>query len=161
MIATIFAKTFLKKLFIIKSNFKNMSQQKVVLLLGSNLGDKKKNINDAFTLLQSAGCDIIKKSKILTSEPVEFASSNNFCNIATIINTPFSPIKLLELIKNIEVMLGRLNDSLSIGYYTDRIIDIDIVVYNNIIFDCKKLKIPHNKNLLEREFSKKLIKKLL
>ncbi|MCW3168505.1 2-amino-4-hydroxy-6-hydroxymethyldihydropteridine diphosphokinase [Chryseobacterium sp. 09-1422] len=134
-----------------------MSQHKVVLLLGSNIGDKKNNIDTALCRLKEAG-EILKNSEYLTSEPVEFVSSNNFCNIATIIFTHLSPIQLLNYIKKIEIEMGRVNDSKISGGYTDRIIDIDIIKYNELKFTSKRLEIPHKKHLFEREFSRILLK---
>lgn len=134
-----------------------MSQHKVVLLLGSNIGDKKNNLDTALERLKEVG-DILQNSEYLTSEPVEFVSSNNFCNIATIIFTHFSPIQLLNYIKKIEIEMGRLNDSKISGGYTDRIIDIDIIKYNELKFTSERLEIPHKKHLFEREFSKILLK---
>lgn len=134
-----------------------MSQHKVVLLLGSNIGDKKNNIDTALSKLKEAG-EILKNSEYLTSEPVEFVSSNNFCNIATIIFTHLSPIQLLNYIKKIEIEMGRVNDSKISGGYTDRIIDIDIIKYNELKFTSKRLEIPHKKHLFEREFSRILLK---
>lgn len=134
-----------------------MSQHKVVLLLGSNIGDKKNNLG---TALEAIGrkAEILKISEYLTSEPVEFVSSNIFCNIATIIFTHLSPIQLLNFIKKIETEMGRINDSSITGDYTDRIIDIDIVKYDELKFTSKRLEVPHRKHLFEREFSKILLK---
>lgn len=137
-----------------------MSQHKVVLLLGSNIGDKKNNLDTALERLKEVG-DILQNSEYLTSEAVEFVSSNNFCNIATIIFTHFSPIQLLNYIKKIEIEMGRLNDSKISGGYTDRIIDIDIIKYNELKFTSERLEIPHKKHLFEREFSKILLKKFI
>jgi 2-amino-4-hydroxy-6-hydroxymethyldihydropteridine diphosphokinase len=134
-----------------------MSQHKVVLLLGSNIGDKKNNLNIALNKLKSVG-SLLRNSEYLTSEPVDFVSSNNFCNIATIIFTHFSPIQLLNEIKKIEIEMGRINDSRKSGGYTDRIIDIDIITYNELKFSSEKLEIPHKKHLFDREFSKILLK---
>ena len=158
-IATIFAKTFLKKLFINQS-FSNMSQHKVLLLLGSNLGDQKKNLETALEKMIKGGIEILKISEFLISEPVEFVSSNIFCNIATIIFTDLSPIQLLDFVKSIEIEMGRFNDSKISGSYSDRIIDIDIIKYNEIKFTSERLEIPHKKHLFEREFSKILLKDL-
>lgn len=137
-----------------------MSQHRVVLLLGSNIGDKKNNLDTALERLKEVG-DILQNSEYLTSEAVEFVSSNNFCNIATIIFTHFSPIQLLNKIKKIEIEMGRLNDSKISGGYTDRIIDIDIIKYNELKFTSERLEIPHKKHLFEREFSKILLKKFI
>ncbi|MET3035471.1 2-amino-4-hydroxy-6-hydroxymethyldihydropteridine diphosphokinase [Chryseobacterium sp. NRRL B-14859] len=135
-----------------------MSQQKVVLLLGSNLGDQKKNLELALEKISAAGNNISQISEFLISDPVEFASSNIFCNIAAIIFTHLSPIQLLDCIKNIEVEMGRINDSKVSGGYSDRVIDIDIVKYNELNFKSERLEIPHKKHLFEREFSKILLK---
>jgi len=138
-----------------------MSQHKVVLLLGSNLGEQKKNIELALDKIKEAGNNISQISEYLMSEPVEFASSNIFCNIATIIFTPLSPIQLLDCIKNIEVEMGRVNDSKASGGYTDRIIDIDIIKYNELNFTSERLVIPHKKHLFERDFSRILLEKFI
>lgn len=135
-----------------------MSQHKVVLLLGSNLGDQKKNIELALQKISNAGNQISQTSEFLMSDPVEFASSNIFCNIATIIFTHLSPIQLLDCIKNIEVEMGRINDSKVSGGYTDRIIDIDIIKYNELNFTSERLEIPHKKHLFERDFSRILLR---
>ena len=137
-----------------------MSQHNAVLLLGTNLGDRKKNLRTAVSRLATAGNEILKKSNIITSEPVEFVSSNYFCNIAVIIGTPFSPVGLLDLAKNIEAELGRTHDSTSTGGYTDRVIDIDIVKYGSLNFVSERLVLPHKKHLFERSFSRAVLEDL-
>ena len=69
-------------------------------------------------------------------------------------------LRQLDLIKKIEREMGRNMDSTFFNQYQDRIIDIDIVTFNNINFESKKLKIPHHKHLCEREFSKALLDSL-
>ena len=135
-----------------------MSQHKAVLLLGSNLGNRKKNLEIAIEKLLINDVNVLKRSKFLISSPVEFDSSNNFCNIAVIIFTKLSPVQLLHKIKEIEVEMGRKNDTKVIGNYEDRIIDIDIVSYDNLSFISNSLEIPHKKHLFEREFSKIILK---
>lgn len=137
-----------------------MSQQKVVLLLGTNLGNLEKNIEIAISQIEKKISKVEKKSKIIYSEPVEFVSNNIFCNIALSIFVLISPVELLKILKNIENEMGRIEDSSVLGEYRDRIIDIDIVSYGNLKFECKKLNIPHNKHLYEREFSKILLKEI-
>ncbi len=137
-----------------------MSQHHVVLLLGSNKGNQKENIETALKLLEESGCIILTKSKFLMTKPVEFVSSNIFCNIATSIAVQFSPIQLLEKLKQIENKMGRIYDSTISGKYEDRIIDIDIVLFDNVIFESRKLQIPHQKHLFQRDFSKILLKNI-
>ncbi len=137
-----------------------MSQQLVTLLLGSNLGNKEKNIETALKIINGEVGTILKRSEILNTEPLGFVSENFFCNIAVLIKTQFSPIKLLKSLKKIEEKMGRNKDSGALGGYTDRIIDVDIVLYGNILFFSCKLQIPHEKNLNQRDFSKKLLMEL-
>ncbi len=137
-----------------------MSQHRSILLLGTNLGDKDKHLKTAIKALEKKHCKVIKKSKISNSMPFGFASKNNFRNIAIIIETEQSPILLLRTVKSIEKEMGRLSDSSVTGGYTDRIIDIDIVTFDKLVYKSKKLEIPHRRNLFEREFSIKLINEL-
>ncbi len=137
-----------------------MSQQTVLLLLGSNIGDRKKNLIEAANLIQQKVGSILRESEIMETKPVEFCSFNYFLNFALLINTCFSPIQLLKTIKEIEKEMGRTTDSSVTGYYMDRIIDIDIVKYSGVVFRCSRLEIPHQKHLLERDFSRKIIEQI-
>jgi len=137
-----------------------MSQNKAILLLGSNLGDQKKNLEDAITLIEREVGSIDSQSDFLYSEPAEFVSFNIFCNIALSINTHFSPIELLQSLKSIEKSMGREYDSSFYGVYKDRIIDIDIVSFNNLNFNSEELTIPHIKHIKEREFSRMVLSNL-
>ncbi len=137
-----------------------MSLHKVVLLLGSNLGNREAYLQEAIAKIGKHIGEIVILSEIEKSQPVEFVSNNFFCNIAMYILTDFSPVKLLKEIKRIENEMGRVQDSFKVGRYVDRIIDIDIIQFDNIIFESNALEIPHKKHLFEREFSKKLLKNL-
>ena len=134
---------------------------KVVLLLGSNLGDKKNNIIKALDLINYKRGRILKKSELIESEPEDYISKNNYFNIGVVINTTLSPIKLLKSIKKIEHFLGRDYDSFYSGKYEDRTIDIDIVYYNSILFYSKHLNIPHISHISKRSFSKKILYELV
>lgn len=137
-----------------------MSLHYVVLLLGSNLGNTKSNLNRAIAKIENCLGNIIKSSEMIETQPVEFESSNVFRNMALVLVTSHSPCELLKKIKIIEKDMGRDYDSMVLGKYEDRIIDIDIVTFNGIIYDSKKLKIPHTKHLLKREFSRKILESL-
>lgn len=137
-----------------------MSYNYAVLLLGSNIGDQKKNLEIALQKLTKNNIHIISESEFLYSEPVEFVSSKIFCNIAIRIEVNLSPIQLLNFLKNIERIMGRTVDSGGTREYTDRSIDIDIITYNNIAFSSKRLEIPHSRHLYEREFSRILLESL-
>lgn len=137
-----------------------MSQHLVVLLLGSNKGNKKKNIEEAIEELKKNTGTVRKIGKAVETKPIEFVSSENFLNIALILETKHSPIILLDRIKKIEQKLGRNEDSKVLGGYQDRIIDIDIVTYDALIFESERLSIPHKKHLFERDFSKTILSDL-
>ena len=132
----------------------------VVLLLGSNLGSAENNILLALSELEKRAGKIIKKTKISKTLPVEYDSDNVFCNIAVSMQTAHSPIKLLDEIKKIETEMGRIHDSKFFGEYRDRIIDIDIVTYEGLVFSSDRLEIPHHKHLYDRDFSRKLLDEL-
>ena len=134
-----------------------MSQHLVTLLLGSNLDLPERNIDTAIRKIEDEIGNVVERSEILHTKPVEFVSNNIFCNIAVLIKTQFSPIKLLNFIKKIEFDMGRIEDSSVTNAYLDRIIDIDIVLYGGLKFDCKTLNIPHKKHVYEREFSRNLL----
>ena len=137
-----------------------MSLHYVVLLLGSNLGNTKSNLNQAIAKIENCLGNIIKSSEMIETPPIEFGSINIFRNIAISLTTTISPYSFLNIVKSIEKDMGRELDSSAVGGYIDRIIDIDIVTFNNINFESKKLKIPHHKHLCEREFSKALLDSL-
>ena len=137
-----------------------MSLHYVVLLLGSNLGDTEANLNLAIAKIENCLGKIIKTSEMIETKAVEFESTNIFRNIALGLTTTLSPYNFLNAVKSIEKDMGRKLDSFAVGGYIDRIIDIDIVTFNNINFESKKLKIPHHKHLCEREFSKALLDSL-
>lgn len=137
-----------------------MSHYSVTLLLGSNLGDTQKNIKSAIMFVNSKLGEVILQTPLVYSDPVEFGSTNIFCNIAILIKTEFSPLKLLNMIKEVERELGRTVDSSVTGTYADRVIDIDIVMFENILYECKTLQIPHQKHLYYRDFSRYLLQTL-
>lgn len=134
--------------------------KKVVLLFGSNLGNPEENILLAISKIEKRIGSVIKRSEILENLPVEFDSLNIFCNIAVIFETEYSPMRLLNVLKNIENEMGREMDSFVYGEYKDRVIDIDIVMYDDIIYSCKRLNIPHHRHLFLRGFSRKLLKEI-
>lgn len=137
-----------------------MSQHVAVLLLGSNKNYPKIQIENAISKIVNSGCTIVNMSKIMETSPIEFDSSNNFCNIALEIKTFLSPSNLLNSLKSIEIEMGRLYDSGYYGEYKDREIDIDIVFYDKITFVSKKLHLPHNKHAFERAFSRELLSEI-
>lgn len=136
-----------------------MSANVATLLLGSNLGKPEENIVTALSMLEQ-GLKIKTKGDFHLSEAEGFSSSNTFCNIAIYVETDLSPVQLLTFIKKIERTLGRKEDSGAEKNYKDRIIDIDIVTFNDLTFTTENLVIPHKLHLYEREFSKPVLESL-
>lgn len=122
---------------------------KVYLGLGTNLGSKSQNLKDAIDLLTSELGAICCQSSIFVSEPWGFDSENEFLNMVLLYETNLSPFELLVLTQNLETKLGR--SSKSTTNYADRLIDIDILLYDDHIIDTPNLKIPHPL-MLKRDF---------
>ncbi len=116
-------------------------QKKIVALsLGTNLGDKAKNIQQAIEYIQKHIGTILKKSNDFNSEPWGFSSSNDFLNCCCLTESMLEPEELLLKIKFIENEMGR---TYSEQGYQDRIIDIDIIFLESEVFESEILKIPH------------------
>ncbi len=130
---------------------------KAVLLLGSNLGDKERNILDALNSINQKVGEIKQKSDLLKTTPEDYESDNYYLNLGVVVETNLSPMQLLKSVKEIEYHLGRTKDSSVSGKYEDRLIDIDIVFFNALNFQSKKLTIPHLAHTSKRTFSKKIL----
>jgi len=122
---------------------------KVYLSLGSNLGNKEQNLMNAIATVGSEVGIVRRVSCFYNSEPMGFVSSYKFLNAVILLITELSPIQLLRKTQEIETKLGRSQKSTE--GYVDRIIDIDILLYDKELVDLPELKIPHPK-MLERDF---------
>jgi 2-amino-4-hydroxy-6-hydroxymethyldihydropteridine diphosphokinase len=121
---------------------------KVYLGIGTNLGDRGKNINEALKLIREHIGRIEKVSSIYETEPWGFTCKNDFLNMAVEVETSLKPSGLLGRILMIEAGMGRLRDEKK---YTSRLIDIDILLYGEEILEAKTLVIPHP-HMQERRF---------
>ncbi len=114
-----------------------------VLQLGSNMNDRQGLLKEARAKIQITVGKILAKSSLYESEPWGNSQLNWFLNQVIIVNSPQSPIELLRLCKKIEQTMGR---SAKRGVdYEDRVIDIDILFYNNEVVSEPNLKVPHEK----------------
>jgi len=131
-----------------------MDSHKVYLGLGSNLGDGRANLERAISLIDERVGPVTRRSSFLTSEPWGFQSSHLFTNAVVLCVTECSPREVLRLTQQIERDMGRtektvncqlstVNCQLSTVNYHDRIIDIDILLYDDISVNEPDLKIPH------------------
>lgn len=135
-----------------------MSNNSIVLLLGTNLGDKNKNLEQAQQLIEREIGTIEKKSEILESKAEDYESDELFWNQTIRLKTDLSPIQLLDKIKKIEELMGRTYENEG-GRYQDRVIDIDLLTFNELKYNCERLKVPHHQ-IKTRKFIK-LIKNYL
>ena len=114
----------------------------VYLGLGSNLGDKRKNIEKALTLISEKAGDILAFSGFYETQPYGYDSSEMFINAVAGIDTKLIPEELLLVTQDIEKETGRREKTVN-GKYHDRIIDIDILLYDDLIVQTATLTIPH------------------
>ena len=118
--------------------------------LGTNLGNKAANLDLAIQALDMQAGKVCAVSGYYQSAPVEFDSDNDFLNAVLLLETELSPLKLLHITQLIEKELGRTQKSVD-GIYSDRTMDIDLLLYDNLVIDLPELKIPHPK-MTERDF---------
>ena len=121
---------------------------KVYLGVGTNLGDRESNLDEALALIREHVGPVRKLSSIYETEPWGFRSKDYFLNMVMEVETKLRPSGLLGRILMVEANIGRLRDSKG---YSSRIIDIDILFYGNRKFVNKTLVIPHPR-LHERRF---------
>jgi 2-amino-4-hydroxy-6-hydroxymethyldihydropteridine diphosphokinase len=122
--------------------------KKVFLGLGSNLGNREENLNKAKVMIGSSIGSVISSSSLYETEPWGFESKEEFLNMVICIETKLSPSGLLGRILMIESQLGRVRCDTK---YSSRVIDIDILLYDNDIVNEEALIIPHPK-IEERRF---------
>lgn len=110
----------------------------VYLSLGSNVGDREKHLRDAITRLRSEG-RVISVSSFYETEPVDFTAQAWFLNCAVALETERPPEVLMAAILRIEREMGRRRTQDK----GPRIIDIDILLYGDLIMNSEDLTIPH------------------
>ena len=114
----------------------------VYLALGSNVGERKANINAAEILINNEIGLILHTSSMYETDPQGFVSFNRFLNNVMCIKTFLSALEVLSKIEIIEKEIGRNTKSID-GRYHDRLIDIDILYYNQEVILLDNLTIPH------------------
>ena len=112
------------------------------LSLGTNLGDRRKNLASALELIANEVGTIMSTSDIIETEPWGFESRNAFLNMVTKVETDLQPLQALHATQQIERSLGR-DEKTADREYHDRLIDIDILLYDNLVMNTPELTIPH------------------
>ena len=115
--------------------------------LGSNLGDRELLLKDAITAIKNRVGDIVEFSKVYESAPWRVEGQENYLNQILKVKTILQADKVLSIVLDIEKQLGRIR----IEKWGERLIDIDIIFYNDSIIETPELCVPH-KHLHERMF---------
>jgi 2-amino-4-hydroxy-6-hydroxymethyldihydropteridine diphosphokinase len=126
-----------------------MTEKLLVLQLGSNLGNRSGNLHQACFMIEESIGPIKSVSSIYETEPWGYDSKNSFINQCITVGSDMDPGRILERIHLIEAKLGRKGRSLD---YIDRLIDIDILFYGDMVLSHPGLQIPHPK-IRDRRFS--------
>lgn len=120
----------------------------VYIGIGSNLGNRKKNIEKAIELLKKVkGIKVLKVSSIIETEPLGGPPQQKYLNGVIKLITELEPLELLKVLQKIENRLGRIRKEKN----GPRTIDLDILLYGEKLIDEPNLKIPHPR-MFEREF---------
>lgn len=115
---------------------------KVYLGLGTNLGDKEANLHAAVQKINERIGEVTSLSAFYVTAPWGFSSENSFLNAACCVESELSPLDILRETQAIERELGRMKKSVD-GNYSDRLIDIDLLLYGDLILHTPELEIPH------------------
>ena len=115
---------------------------KVYLGLGTNLGDKEENLHAAVLQINERIGKVTSLSAFYVTAPWGFASEHSFLNATCCVESELSPLAVLRETQAIERELGRLKKSVD-RHYSDRLIDIDILLYGDKILHTPELEIPH------------------
>ena len=114
----------------------------VYLSIGSNMGNRADNIKRCVARLNNKiDCVIENASCVYDTDPQGFESDNNFLNIAVKASTSLSPPQFLMRILNIEQQIGRKRSK--VNKCEDRVIDVDILLYDNLVTESEELTLPH------------------
>ncbi|MEG2100238.1 MAG: 2-amino-4-hydroxy-6-hydroxymethyldihydropteridine diphosphokinase [Flavobacterium sp.] len=116
------------------------SQHQVVLSIGSNQGNRLENIESCINLIHQEVGTVIKVSKLYETPAWGF-ESDAFYNCALLLHTASSAQKILNQVLKVEKQLGRIRSNKE-GYQS-RIIDVDLIIYDDEIIESEKLQVPH------------------
>lgn len=109
--------------------------------LGTNLGDREGNIRRASILLAERAGEVVALSSLYETEPWGFESEHPFLNAVIVVRTDLDPMTLLDVTRQIELEMGRVNKS--DGRYHDRPIDIDLLLMDDLVMRNERLTLPH------------------
>ncbi len=120
------------------------------IALGSNLDEPRHQLLKAIRRMRLRGFQIYSIAPFVETRPVGFASEHLFLNSVVAVHTTATPAELLAQLQEIERKMGRLHKSHD-GIYSDRVIDLDILLYDQRVVTTPELTIPHPR-MCERAF---------
>lgn len=109
------------------------------IALGSNLGDKEKNLRRAIMLLLQQGIDVEKVSSFISTEPYGVTDQPQFLNAVCRVSTSLAPLALLDVLLATELAMGRVR----LRHWGERNIDLDLLLYEDVVMDEPRLRLPH------------------
>ena len=109
------------------------------IALGSNLGDKEKNLRRAIMLLMQQGIDVEKVSSFISTEPYGVTDQPQFLNAVCRVRTNLPPLALLDVLLATELAMGRVR----LRHWGERNIDLDLLLYEDEVMDVPRLRLPH------------------
>ena len=118
-----------------------MGPKRVFLSLGSNLGNREKNLERAVAALQSERVHVTARSSLYETEPQDVSDQPWFLNMVLACETSYFPMQLLAILHRVERDLGRTRTGAPPR--GPRAIDIDIVLFGTAVIDTSALTIPH------------------
>ncbi|MBR5149190.1 MAG: 2-amino-4-hydroxy-6-hydroxymethyldihydropteridine diphosphokinase [Bacteroidaceae bacterium] len=118
--------------------------------IGTNLGDRAENLTRAVALISEQVGMVLACSSFIETAPWGFASENRFLNAVLKVDTLLGPEALLQATQAVERQMGRTHKTVD-GNYTDRVIDVDILLYEDVVMKTPELTIPHP-YILQRDF---------
>lgn len=122
-------------------------EKRVYLSLGSNVGDREKNLTSAIAALPDAGVRVLKVSAIYETEPVDYLEQAWFLNCVVEGTTELGALELLQALRAIESRMGS-SKPFAKG---PRLLDVDILLYGDESIDREELAVPHPR-MLQRRF---------
>jgi len=128
---------------------------KVLLILGANLGDRKKNLEVAVELIRFHAGKVLRETEPIETPPFGVKNQPYFLNKGVLISPFHPPFELLKVLKWIEKRVGRYPTY----RWGPRVVDIDIVTYGNLKIDTPFLTVPHP-GLRDREFFRSIYTEL-
>jgi 2-amino-4-hydroxy-6-hydroxymethyldihydropteridine diphosphokinase len=116
----------------------------VYIALGTNIGDREKNLREAIQLLKASGIQIRRVSSIYETEPVDYLDQPWFLNVVLETETSMPAEELLTTLRRIESQMGS-KKAFAKG---PRLIDVDILLYDDVTIETANLQVPHPRMLL-------------